>query len=132
MSRLRHGCSQSETGQQCVEPKMVGQGLTELSRFRRRVSVEDHVEHPGHYQQAEKIGLIRKVAQHGKDEYVYKALSKLSVVKGAHAGDKAEHGSESGTRGAGWSNVNRRWSVCRSGRNSTFQASRKAVLAINH
>src|SRR5215510_8921936 len=100
MSRLRHGCSQSETGQQCVEPKMVGQGLTELSRFRRRVSVEDHVEHPGHYQQAEEICFIREMAQHGEDEYVYEALSKLAVIKSADAGDKAEHSSKAGTRGA--------------------------------
>src|SRR5215470_8970038 len=72
------------------------------------------------------------MAQHGEDEYVYEALSKLAVIKSADAGDKAEHSSKAGTRGAGWSNVNRRWSVCCSGRNGALKSSSKAVLAINH
>src|SRR5215469_3732420 len=89
MSWLRsQRCSQSETGQQCVESKMIGQRLAELSRLGRGVSVKHHVKEPRHHEQAKKIGLIRQMTQHRKDEYVYETFGKLSVIKSADTGDK--------------------------------------------
>src|SRR5262249_19455049 len=124
--------SQSEAGQQCIQSKMVGHWLTKLSRLGRGVGVENHVEHPSHDQQAEKVGIVGQMTQHREDEYVYEAFGELSVIKSADAGNKTQDGSQSRTGRTRGGLVYSRWRVLSGWRHGAFQASRQTILAIDH
>src|SRR5437868_15460980 len=71
---------------------MIRHRLAEQSCLRGSVGVKHHVEDPSGNEESEKVCPIGKMRQHRKDEYMHEALGKLSVVEGAYARNKAQHG----------------------------------------